>query len=468
MKPAATRRGVPPRPPADARALAWEILRRVEEDGSYADALLGHQLSASSLAPRDQALVTRIVYGTIAWQGYLDHIIAAFSRRPPQALDAPVRVLLRMALFQMCLLTRVPDFAAVNTAVELAKGFRGGAAAGLVNAVLRRATAEWQQVQAPSPADDPAGYLATLLSHPRWLVARWLARYGFEDTEALLRADNEPAPTVLRVNRCKIDRAQLLARLHDAGCAAEPTIYSPVGIRVEHAGPPERIAGYADGLFSLQGEASQLVGFLVSPQPGERVLDACAAPGGKTTHLAELMEDQGEIIALDPHADGISRIARMGQRLGLSIVHAAVVDALTWRPATDGFDRVLVDAPCSGLGTLRQHPEVRWRRTPEDITGLARLQAQLLRHLAESVRFGGTLVYATCTLSAEENDDVLATFLHERPDFNVDDPRLLLPEVARALVDAAGVLRTFPHHHGLDGFFAARLKRRETRGIVTA
>ena len=439
----------------------------MEEDGSYADALLGHQLSSGSLAPRDQALVTRLVYGTIAWQGYLDHIIAAFSRRPPQALDAPVRVLLRMALFQTCLLTRVPEFAAVNTAVELVKGFRGGAAAGLVNAVLRRATAEWQQVQVPSATEDPAGHLATRLSHPRWLVERWLAYYGFKDTEALLRADNEPAPTVLRVNRCKIERAELLVRLHDAGCAAEPTTYSPVGIRVEHAGPPERIAGYAEGLFSLQGEASQLVSLVAAPLPAGRVLDACAAPGGKTTHLAELMDNRGEIIALDIHAAGVDRIARMGQRLGVSIVQATVADALTWRPASDGFDCVLVDAPCSGLGTLRQHPEVRWRRTAADITGLARLQAQLLRHVAEYVRFGGTLVYATCTLSAEENDDVLATFLHERPDFSIEDPSLLLPESARPLIGADGILRTFPHHHGLDGFFAARLKRRQTQGIVT-
>lgn len=462
------RRASQPGPSAgDARALAWEILQAVEA-GAYADALLGHRLTRSGLAPRDQALVTRLVYGTLAWQSYLDHIIAAFSRRPPQALDAPVRVLLRMALFQTCLLTRVPDFAAVNTAVQLAKRFRGGAAAGLVNAVLRRATSEWPQVQLPAAADDPAGHLALRLSHPRWLVERWLARYGFADTEALLRADNEPAPTVLRVNRCKIERAQLLARLHDAGCAAEPTTYSPVGIRVEHAGPPEQISGYADGLFSLQGEASQLVGFLVAPRPGDRVLDACAAPGGKATHLAELMQDQGEIVALDPNAAGIRRVAHMGQRLGLSIVRTAVADALTWRPTADGFDRVLVDAPCSGLGTLRQHPEVRWRRTPEDITGLATLQTQLLRHLADCVRPGGTLVYATCTLSAEENDDVLATFRRLQPAFGIDDPRPLLPEAAYALIDADGVLRTFPHRHGLDGFFAARLKRRETRGIVSA
>jgi len=452
---------------SDARALAWEILQAVEA-GGYADALLGHRLTQSGLATRDQALATRLVYGTLAWQGYLDHIIAAFSRRPPHELDAPIRILLRLALFQMCVLSKIPDFAAVNTAVQLSKSFRGGSVAGLVNAVLRRATTEWQQVTFPSPQDDPIGYLATRWSHPGWLVERWLARYGFDETEALLRANNEAAPTVLRANCCKTEPAELLARLRGAGCSADATTYSPFGICVEHAGPPERLAGYTEGLFSLQGEASQLVGLLVAPRPGQRVLDACAAPGGKTTHLAELMENRGEIVALDPSARGIERVARMSQRLGLSIVRAMVADAAEWRPADVLFDAVLVDAPCSGLGTLRQHPEVRWRRTPDDIAGLAALQQRLMLHLSEFVRPGGTLVYATCTLSAEENDDVLASFLHAHADFCIDDPRSLLPDTVRSLIGTDGVLRTFPHRHGLDGFFAVRLKRRVTPGIVAA
>jgi 16S rRNA (cytosine967-C5)-methyltransferase len=448
--------------------LAWEILRRVEEEGAYADALLGHALKSSSLGIRDHALVTRLVYGTLAWQGFLDHIIAACSRRPPQALDAPIRIVLRLALFQTCLLSRIPDFAAVNTAVQLAKRFHGGAATGLVNAVLRRATAEWQRVPLPSLQDDPVGHLGIRWSHPAWLVERWLAQYGFDETEALLRANNEPAPTVLRVNRLKIEPGQLLVRLQAGGCTAQPASYVPTGIRIEHAGAPERWPGYREGLFSVQGEASQLVGLLTAPQPGARVLDACAAPGGKTTHLAELMENRGEIVALDRSARGVARVACMARRLGLSIVHTAVADATAWQPPADRFDCVLVDAPCSGLGTLRQHPEVRWRRTAKDIAGLAALQLRLVLHLADAVRPGGTLVYATCTLSAAENDEVLAALLRTRPDFIVSDPRPLLPVPARPLVDADGMLRTFPQRHGLDGFFVARLKRNEARGIVAA
>jgi 16S rRNA (cytosine967-C5)-methyltransferase len=457
-----------PRPRArDARALAWEILQAVEA-GAFADALLGHRLTRSGLVPRDQALVTRLVYGTLAWQAYLDHIIAACARRPPDQLDAPIRILLRLALFQLCLLSKIPDFAVVDTAVQLAKRFRGGSVSGLVNAVLRRAAGEWQHVALPSPQDDPVGYLATRLSHPRWLVERWLAQYGFDETDALLRANNEPAPTVLRTNCRKIEPAELLRRLREAGCVAEPTTFSPLGIRIEHAGSPDRVPGYSDGFFSVQGEASQLVGLLAAPCPGDRVLDACAAPGGKTTHLAELMDDRGEVVALDLNAHGIDRIERMSRRLSLSIVRTTVVDATAWHDGGDGFDCVLVDAPCSGLGTLRQHPEVKWRRTPAAIAELAVLQQRLLLHLADMVRPGGTLVYATCTLSIAENDNVLQTLLRAHTDFSRDDPRPLLPEPARALIDADGVLRSFPHRHGLDGFFAARLKRRETRGIVGA
>ncbi len=445
---------------SDARALAWEILRRVEEEQSYADVLLGHRLRDARLPVRDQALATRLVYGTIAWQGYLDHIIAACARRPPEALDAPIRTLLRLALFQICLLTKIPPFAAVATAVELAKRVRGGAAAPLVNAVLRGAASTWRHIPLPAPSDDPAGFLSIRFSHPRWLVERWLGQYGMADTEALLRANNEAAPTVVRVNALRTDRATLLAQWQAAGHPAAPTRYSPIGIALAAPGMLETLPGYQQGRFTSQGEASQLVALVASPPAGARVLDACAAPGGKTTHMAEHMANRGTIVALDTHTRGAARVARLARRLGLSIVHAAVADATVY-PIPDGvFDCVLVDAPCSGFGTLRQHPEVKWRRTPEDVRNLSELQLRLLRHLSAAVRPGGVLVYATCTLSMEENEAVVGAFLRETSQFAVDDPRALLPESAPDLVGADGMLRTFPHRHGLDGFFAVRVKRR--------
>jgi len=432
----------------------------VGEEGAYADALLGRALNAGRLTTRDRALLTRLVYGTLAWQGYLDHIVAAFSLRPPAALDAPLRTLLRLALFQICLLTKIPPFAAVNTAVELAKSIRGGAGAGLVNAVLRRAVAGWKDVSFPSRQEHPMAHLSLRLSHPRWLVERWVAQYGVDETEALLRANNESAATAVRVNQLNSTPAQLLA----GWCAAQPGAefcrYSPAGIRLTGSGTPDALPGYAAGQWSLQGEASQLVGFLVAPNPGERVLDLCAAPGGKGTHLAELMRNEGEVLAVDTNLRGIDRVRRMARRLGLSILHPMAADATTWEPPDGLFDRILVDVPCSGLGTLRQHPEIKWRRTAEDVTALAALQRRLLWRAAAWVRPGGVLVYATCTLSETENDDVIGDFLGQHPTFVLEDGRPFMPAAARDLIGDDGALRTFPHRHGLDGFFAARLKAR--------
>jgi len=445
---------------ADPRRLAWDILRRVEETDAYADALLGHSQSTRKLDPRDHSLLTRLVYGTLAWQGYVDHILAAFSRRPPAKLDAPVRALLRLALYQVCVLTKIPPFAAVDTAVDLAKRFRGGAAAGLVNAVLRRAVSAWREVPFPSRQDDPIGYLSARLSHPRWLVERWVAQFGVDETEALLRADNESAPTVARVNQLQTNRKRVLETLRRAGRKARPSTYSPVAIQIEDGGAADALPGYAAGLFSLQGEASQLVSFVVDPQPGERVLDACAAPGGKATHMAELMRNRGEIVAIDVNSRGITRLQRMARRHGLAVLHPVAADALSWHPGEARFDRVLVDAPCSGLGTLRQHSEIKWKRKPEDITARASVQRRLLRRVSEWVRPGGVLVYATCTLTREENDDVLESFVSRHPSFVIEDPRPSLPPGARELIGGDLVLRTFPHRHGLDGFFAVRLKAR--------
>jgi len=443
--------------PASARAIAWDILRKVEEHGAHADAALARQLNAARGLPvRDQALITRLVYGTLAWQGYLDHILNSFARRAPADIDSAVRVLLRLALFQTCLLTRIPAFAAVNTAVDLAKQYRHGAAATFVNAVLRRAASNWTHVEFPSRDDDPLGYLATRLSHPAWLVERWIDRYGFDETEALLHANNAPGPTVLRVNHRAIDRTTLMSQLVASGCAASATIYSPSGVRIEAAGAPELLPGYTAGHFSVQGEAAQLVSLLVAPAPDARVLDACAAPGGKTTHIAELMDDRGQIVALDPNRRSMLRLQQTTARLRLTSITPIVTRAEGWHDQSL-FDCVLIDAPCSGFGTLRAHPEIKWRRTPLDIHAGAQLQTRLLDRLAGRVRPGGIVVYATCTLTHEENEDVLNGFLRTHPEFHIEDPRPLLPHAAQSLVGEDDVVRTWPHRHDMDGFFAARL-----------
>lgn len=450
-----------------ARAVAWEILRGVEE-GAFADVLLGRHRALRGLDRRDQALATRLVYGTLAWQGYLDHLLAAFSRRQPEQLELPVRVLLRMALFQIVKLTRVPPFAVVDTAVELCKRHRHGAAAGFVNAVLRRAAREWQAVPLPARDRDLAEHLSVALSHPRWLAEYWIESFGARQTEELLEANNEEAPTVLRVNLRRATRAAVIEQLQKAGIDAEAARFSPAGVLVRGGGLPTGLPGFGEGQFSVQGEASQLVSLLVGARPGDTVLDACAAPGGKATAVAEAMADRGRVVALDCSDAGVQRIRAMARRLELRSIEAVVADSTCWQPAQGDcrFDCVLVDAPCTGLGTLRQHPEVRWRRARADIARAAELQRRLLAHAATLVREGGALVYATCTLTREENELVVSSFLATAGDFAVEDASGLLPENARELVGTDGILRTFPHRHRLDGFFAARLKRRTAAGIV--
>ena len=427
------------------------------ENGAFADAALGTSLRGAQLEPRDRGLATQLVYGTLAWQGLLDHVLARLGREP-RRLDSDVRTLLRLALFQLIKLDRVPAFAAVDTAVELAKTIKGGAPSGLVNAVLRRFLREGQSLALPAESDR-ASYLAIATSHPRWLVERWLGELGDEETTALLASDNEPAPTTLRVLASRAPRATVIAGLADVQVAARPTVYAADGLILETAADPIALPGWRDGWFTVQGEASQLVAAMLGAQAGQRVLDVCAAPGGKALAAAGGVGAGGMVVALDPHHGGLVRLGAEAGRLGLRV--ARVRADATRLPLSAGarFDAVLVDAPCSGLGTLRQHPEIRWRRQPADIAALAALQERLLAAAAGHVRPRGALLYATCTISWAENDAVVDDFLAAHPDFTADDPRPLLPAAAHALIDTRGALRTFPHRHQLDGFFALRMTR---------
>jgi len=441
--------------PADARDVAWRVLRAVV-DGAFADAALARHLAGTDLAERDRGLATQLVYGTLAWQGLADHALDIWVQ-PAGSLEPEIRVLLRMALYQMTKLDRVPDFAVVDTSVELAKRHRAGRAAGLVNAVLRRFVRAGKNLPLPDES-DLAGHLAVAQSHPRWLVERWLDQLGADQTRRLLEANNGAAPTVLRANLRRTSRAGAIAALEHDGCAAQPTTYSPTGIECALRGRLTDLATFRDGLVTAQGEASQLVASLV-PAAATDILDACAAPGGKTTHLAERASPDARIVALDRSRVGLISVARQAARLGVS-VHCVRADARTLPLRREArFDAVLIDAPCSGFGTLRQHPEIRWRRQPDDIERLAAAQAAILEEAAPRVRPGGCLVYATCTILDEENDARIAGFLAQHPEYTVDDPSGELPEGARQLIGADGILRTYPHEHGLDGFFAARLKR---------
>jgi 16S rRNA (cytosine967-C5)-methyltransferase len=326
----------------------------------------------------------------------------------------------------------------------------------LVNALLRRFLREGRQLGLP-PEEPRAAHLALASSHPRWLVDQWVTELGEAEAAALLAADNQAAPTTLRVLASRVARETLIAALADAQVAARPAAYAADGVVLAAAVDPTTLPGFREGWFTVQGEASQLVAAMLGMGAGARVLDVCAAPGGKAVAAAGAVGSQGAVVAIDPYRGGLHRLRAEAARLGVRVARiCADGRALPLSPAAR-FDAVLVDAPCSGLGTLRQHPEIRWRRTAEDVATLATLQSELLAAAAPHVRPGGALVYATCTVSRRENDDVVAGFLATHDAFQLGDPRPYLPAAAGDLLDGQA-LRTFPHRHGLDGFFAVRLE----------
>ncbi len=434
--------------------VAARVLERVAARGAFADRALEAELGRRRLEPRDAALATELVYGTLRWQRYLDWLLGPCARRRLDGLDPRVLAALRMSAYQLTFLDRVPAFAAVNDAVTLARAAGSGAAA-FVNAVLRAFTRPGR----PQPAEphDPVDALALRRSFPTWLAARWVARRGSAEAEALMGAMNERAPLTLRTSLRRTTRTALAERLAaEHGVNTRPTAWAPEGLVVlDPGGPPSAWRPFAEGLCVVQDEASMLVARLLEPVPGETVADVCAAPGTKTTHLAELMDDQGRVLAFDPQPGRLGLVRAAAARLGLDSIRTfeGRVEALASRfPAA--CDAVLVDAPCSNLGVLRRNPEVKWRRRPEDLPRLAGRQQAILTAAAGMVKPGGRLVYATCSLEPEENEEVVGAFLAGHPEFQLAPPTAFpLP------LDADGWLRCLPHRHGTDGFTAVRLRR---------
>jgi 16S rRNA (cytosine967-C5)-methyltransferase len=425
----------------------------VATEEAFADLALDAELDRRRLRARDRALATELVFGTLRWQRYLDWILGPHSKRSLDSLDPRPLVLLRLTAYQIAFLERVPAFAAVNDAVTLARGARPGVAA-YVNAVLRSLARRGAREREPRPPADPLEALATRCSFPTWLAARWVERYGAE-AEDLMRAMNARPPLTLRANTLRLGREALAERLRkEEGLAARPTAYAPDGMIVDHAGSPGSWGAFAEGAFTIQDEGSMLVTHLLEPTAGETVADVCAAPGTKTTQLAQLMGNRGRVLAFDPQPRRLELVRNAAARLGATIVETRGGTAEALAPGfADLCDAVLVDAPCSNLGVLRRNPEVKWRRQPSDIVAAAARQQAILAAAATMVRPGGRLVYATCSLEPAENDEVTRALLTARPDFRLDPPsRFPLP-----LVD--GVLRCLPHRHGTDGFTAVRFRR---------
>jgi 16S rRNA (cytosine967-C5)-methyltransferase len=401
-----------------------------------------------------------LLYGTLRWRKRLDAHLKTYIRRPLKTLNPFVRNLLRLSLYQLLFLERIPAYAAVNEAVELAKTRAGAKPSGFVNGVLRNLLRDKPPVPKPDPKSLSVSALAECWSHPEWLIRLWIDYFGAEQIEALLQANNQEAPLVLRAALMRGARDALLNILHDENIDASPTPWSPQGVTVSTGIAIRDLPGFEEGLFQVQGEASQLVSYLLAPMPGDCVLDACAGLGGKTTHIAELMNDEGEIVAVDISEKNLKKLAESAARLGLKSIRPSQADTSErlFGPINQLYDRILIDAPCSGLGTLRSHPEIKWNRTQIDIKRLAHLQKSILAQTASYVKPGGVLVYATCTLSEEENERLVASFLADHNHFALEDAASYLPEAAKQMVRGSYFLAA-PHLHNTDGFFAARMRR---------
>lgn len=438
--------------------MALDILIRVEATDAYANLLLDNRLKGSGLAGADRALVTELTYGVLRWQGKLDWILGEVLDRPIAALDRPVRQVLRLGAYQLCCLTRIPHFAAVDEAVRLVRRAGAGRSAGYVNAVLR-AVARRRQIPSPDPAVDPVGYWEREGSHPRWLVERWLARLGPEEAGQLMAANNAAPPVTVLVNTLRGEADAVRRALEDAAPDVVPGRWVPGAFSIRGAGSPADLPGFAAGRLIPMDEAGALPVLALGALPGQRVLDACGGGGGKSALLAARVGAEGEVVALDRNPRAIRRLEAAIRRLDLARVRPQLADARNAARAWPGqFPRVLLDAPCTGLGTLRRRPEIRWRRRPEDLHRAAALQAELLEGVAGAVAKDGLLVYSTCSLEPEETDEVMGAFLAAHPEFRLDDPRPALAQAAE-LVDGQGYLRAWPHRHGTDGFFVARLRR---------
>jgi len=448
-----------------ARRIALEILYKIEAKNAYSRVALDSALSSHELSKEDRALVTELVYGVIRHLNTLDWVLNTYSfKRKIEEFSPYVRNILRLGAYQLMYLDRIPAYAAINEAVEISKEFEHSGIVSLVNALLRAVSDNMEDIVYPDPQKNLSQYLSIKYSHPQWLITRWLSRFGEKETIQLCEVNNQAPPLSIRANTLKNTREELihnLEELEEEDLKVEVSSVAPGGLKIRDFVSLTQLESFRKGLFTVQGESSQLISYIVAPEPGETVLDACAAPGGKTTHMAELMKNTGLIIALDIRKPRLEMIRENCMRLGVTNVKMELLDATKVSSVySKKFDRCLVDAPCSSLGIIQSQPEVRWNRDyREALVKMPQLQSAILNDVSLCVKPKGVLVYAVCSFEPEEGEKIIEKLLKERPLFHLESVKPYLPVSKEELVDEKGFLKIYPHHHHMDGMFACRLVR---------
>ena len=437
-----------------ARTTALQVLVSCRNNGAWADAALKAQISRDGLSGPDAALCSRIVYGVMQNRMLLDFYIGAYCTQKPEHLQPPLLEILRIGAYQILYLDKIPDSAAVNTSVELAKLAKRGQASGLVNAVLRKISRN-KSALPPIPDRDEVQWLSIRYSHPKWFTKRLVNLLGREEAERFLDSDNQIAPITVQINPLKTTLELLTEELQQSGIAVRPHHWVPDCLELSGTGDLAALPSFREGKFLVQDPAARLVSLIAGIEPGQKVLDVCAAPGGKSISAAFAMAGKGSIVACDLHENKLKRIQESAQRLGVNIIATQAADGRVFRPEWEAaFDTVLVDAPCSGLGIIRKKPDTRYKKA-DDLFTLPVIQSAILDNAARYVRPGGTLVYSTCTILPEENEQVTQAFLAEHTDFTLEAFKLPQP-----VGNSNDSLTLWPQRHETDGFYICRMKRR--------
>ncbi|HVO72497.1 MAG TPA: 16S rRNA (cytosine(967)-C(5))-methyltransferase RsmB [Ignavibacteriaceae bacterium] len=434
------------------RGLAVKILNRVERTDAYLERLLDNEMKNSELSGPDKALLYEIVHGVVRWMGRLDWILNGFYKGQFSKAIPNLKNGLRIALYQILFLDKIPDYAAVNEAVEFVKKLQGQKPADLTNAILRNIIKSKNAIRYPDPNEDLVGYLAAYYSHPSWMVKRYIARFGNENTEKLLAANNEKPYLTLKVNLLKVGTEEFKSKLNLVNLKFIPGKYLPEFLKLQNLTNITAWEFYSAGYFNVQDESAGLACRLLDVKPGQRILDLFAAPGGKTAYIAGLMQGQGEIVAVDRFESRLNILRQNIKRLGIECVKTVEADAMEFKE--NGFDRVIADVPCSGTGTLSKKPDIKWKRDLLDIQKLSLMQYNYLCKAAELVKKDGILVYSTCSIEPEENFEIVKKFLSNNQGFKLLNAAEVFPA---ELIDENNCIQTLPHLHQIDGAFAAKL-----------